>query len=84
LVPLAITVGVVTGLGAVAFRFLITAFTRMFTGYDDYSALSRVPSTHWPGLGLWFLLLTPMVAGAVYGPKCTGSRPKPAGTVCLR
>ncbi|HTY28133.1 MAG TPA: chloride channel protein [Mycobacterium sp.] len=68
LVPLAITVGVVTGLGAVAFRFLITAFTRMFTGYDDYSALSRVPSTHWPGLGLWFLLLTPMVAGAVYGP----------------
>jgi CIC family chloride channel protein len=68
LVPLAITVGVITGLGAVAFRFLITAFTRMFTGHDDYSALGRVPSTHWPWLGFWFLLFTPVVAGAVYGP----------------
>lgn len=68
LVPMAIVVGAITGLGAVAFRYLITAFTRMFTGYDDYSALGRVASTHWPVLGFWFLLVTPVVAGAVYGP----------------
>jgi chloride channel protein, CIC family len=68
LVPLAVVVGALTGLGAVGFRWLITAFTRMFTGYDDYSGLGRVPSAHLPWLGVWFLLLAPVVAGAVYGP----------------
>jgi chloride channel protein, CIC family len=68
LVPLAVIVGAITGLGAVGFRALITLFTRMFTGYSDYSGLGRVPSTHWPSLGFWFLLLTPVVAGAIYGP----------------
>lgn len=68
LVVLAVAVGAVTGLGAVGFRFLITFFTRMFTGYDDYSGLGRVPSLHWPWLGVWFLLLAPVIAGAIYGP----------------
>ncbi|WP_237752554.1 chloride channel protein [Mycolicibacterium aromaticivorans] len=68
LVALAVAVGAVTGLGAVGFRYLITFFTRMFTGYDDYSGLGRIPSAHWPGLGIWFLLLTPVIAGAIYGP----------------
>ena len=68
LVPLAVGVGALTGLGAVGFRALITLFTRMFTGYADYSGLGRVASAHWPALGFWFLLLTPIVAGAVYGP----------------
>ncbi|TPG32033.1 chloride channel protein [Mycobacterium hodleri] len=68
LVPFAIVIGALTGLGAVGFRWLITAFTRMFTGYDDYSGLGRVPSAHWPWLGFWFLLLAPVIAGAVYGP----------------
>jgi CIC family chloride channel protein len=68
LVLLAIATGAITGLGAVGFRFLITLFTRLFTGYDDYSALGRVPSARWPELGIWFLLLAPVVAGAIYGP----------------
>lgn len=68
LVPMAVVVGAVTGLAAVAFRWLVTTFTRMFTGYDDYSALGRVASTHWPWLGFWFLLLAPVIAAAVYGP----------------
>ncbi|MCV7014359.1 chloride channel protein [Mycolicibacterium madagascariense] len=68
LVPLAVAVGALTGLGAVGFRLLITLFTRMFTGYDDYSGLGRVASTHVPWLGVWFLLLAPVLAGAVYGP----------------
>ncbi|WP_396924939.1 chloride channel protein [Mycolicibacterium sp.] len=68
LVGLAVTVGAITGLGAVGFRQLITFFTRAFTGYDDYSGLGRIPSAHWPGLGVWFLLLAPVIAGAIYGP----------------
>ncbi|MCV7344657.1 chloride channel protein [Mycolicibacterium rhodesiae] len=68
LVALAVAVGAVTGLGAVGFRYLITFFTRVFTGYDDYSGLGRIPSAHWPALGVWFLLLTPVIAGAIYGP----------------
>ncbi|WP_325096649.1 chloride channel protein [Mycolicibacterium vinylchloridicum] len=68
LVVLAVAVGAVTGVGAVGFRFLITFFTRFFTGYDDYSGVGRVPSEHWPCLGVWFLLLAPVIAGAIYGP----------------
>ncbi len=79
LVPLAVTVGALTGLGAVGFRFLITLFTRMFTGYDDYSGLGRVPSTHWPWLGFWFLLLAPVVAGAIYGPLVHRFAPEARG-----
>jgi CIC family chloride channel protein len=79
LVPMAITVGALTGLGAVGFRFLITIFTRMFTGYADYSGLGRVASTHWPWLGFWFLLLAPVVAGAVYGPLVYRFAPEARG-----
>ncbi len=79
LVPLAVAVGAVTGLGAVGFRWLITAFTRMFTGYDDYSGLGRVASTHWPWLGFWFLLLAPVVAGAIYGPLVHRFAPEARG-----
>lgn len=79
LVPLAVAVGAVTGLGAVGFRWLITAFTRMFTGHDDYSGLGRVASTHWPWLGFWFLLLAPVVAGAIYGPLVHRFAPEARG-----
>ncbi|WP_433680347.1 chloride channel protein [Nocardia sp. CA-119907] len=65
---MAVGVGAVTGVAAVGFRFLITAATRLFTGYDDYSGLGRIASAHWPVLGCWFLLLAPVAAGAIYGP----------------
>lgn len=79
LVPLAVMVGVLTGLGAVAFRWLVECFTRMFTGYADYSALGRVPSAHWPALGWWFLLGAPVIAGAVYGPLVHHFAPEARG-----
>lgn len=79
LVPLAVVVGAFTGLGAVGFRWLIAAFTRMFTGYGDYSGLGRVPSANWPGLGFWFLLLAPVLAGAVYGPVVHRFAPEARG-----
>ena len=79
LVPMAVTVGAITGLGAVAFRKLITAFTEFFTGVPDYAGLGRVASTHWPALGIWFLLLAPVVAGAVYGPLVYRFAPEARG-----
>lgn len=79
LVPLAIAIGAITGVGAVGFRWLVTAFTQLFTGYDDYSDLGRVPSAHWPQLGFWFLLLAPVVAGAIYGPLVHRFAPEARG-----
>jgi CIC family chloride channel protein len=79
LVPMAVTVGAITGLGAVGFRSLITVFTKMFTGVSDYSGLGRVASTHWPGLGFWFLVAVPVIAGAVYGPLVYRFAPEARG-----
>lgn len=68
LLVLALLVGATTALGAIVFRWLIATFTRLFTGYDDYAGLGRVANPHLPGLGWWFVLGTPVVAGLIYGP----------------
>jgi chloride channel protein, CIC family len=68
LVGLALVVGVGAGLGAIAFRELILLFTRALTGRDDYSAAGRAGSPHFPGLGMWFVVLAPVIVGLVYGP----------------
>jgi chloride channel protein, CIC family len=65
---LAVAVGLGAGVGAAAFRWLITTATRLFTGHDDYSAAAGAADPHLPGLGRWFVLLTPVVAGLIYGP----------------
>ncbi|WP_245665425.1 chloride channel protein [Actinoplanes subtropicus] len=61
-------VGAGAGLGAAVFRWLIMTATRLFTGHDDYSAAAHAANPHLPGLGRWFVLFTPVVAGLVYGP----------------
>ena len=68
LLALAVLVGAGAGFGAVAFRWLIHAFTELFTGYADYAGLGHVPNPNLPGLGIYFVLLTPVVAGILYGP----------------
>lgn len=68
LLGLALLVGVGSGLGAVAFRYMIQGLTRAFTGYRDYAGLGRVANPHLPGLGSYFVLFTPVVAGLLYGP----------------
>ncbi|MFI6943724.1 chloride channel protein [Streptomyces sp. NPDC050418] len=65
---LAVLVGVGAGLGAVGFRWLIEGVTRVLSGYADYSAVGRVPNPLVPGLGTYFVLLAPVVAGIIYGP----------------
>jgi CIC family chloride channel protein len=68
MVALALVVGVGAGLGAVVFRWLIATATRIFTGTSDYSAAGRVPHPGLPWLGIFFVVLTPVVGGLLYGP----------------
>ncbi len=53
---------------AVVFRWLITTFTLLLSGHRDYAAVAGAPHPGLEGLGRWFVLGTPVVAGLVYGP----------------
>ena len=79
LVGLALIIGAGAGLGAVVFRYLIFGITEAVTGKLDYSDAGRVPSTHLPWLGVWFLLLAPVVGGLIYGPLVTKFAPEARG-----
>ncbi len=68
LVPLALLVGAGAGAGAVLFRYLIFWFTELFTGRSDYSNAGHVASPHFPGLGVFFVILVPVIGGLIYGP----------------
>jgi CIC family chloride channel protein len=61
-------VGVGAGLGAVAFRYLIRWVTELLSGYADYAGRGHAANPHVPGLGRWFVVLAPVVAGLLYGP----------------
>ena len=61
-------VGAGSGLGAVAFRYLIYFFTWLATGHVLFGQQGRVPSTHLPWLGLGFFVVIPVIGGLVYGP----------------
>ncbi len=79
LVGLALIIGAGAGLGAVVFRYLIFGITEAVTGQLDYGVAGRVPSTHLPWLGVWFLLLIPVVGGLIYGPLVTKFAPEARG-----
>jgi CIC family chloride channel protein len=65
---MAVLVGAGAGGGAVVFRWLIKTFTLALSGHADYAGLGHVPNPHVPWLGIWFVLLAPVVAGLMYGP----------------
>jgi chloride channel protein, CIC family len=65
---LALTIGAGSGLGAVAFRYLISFFTWLATGHAQFGQQGRLPSGHLPWLGLAFFVLIPAIGGLVYGP----------------
>lgn len=79
LVTLAVAIGVGAGGGAVAFRWLITTFTRLLSGHTDYSDAGHAANPLLPGLGPWFVLLAPVVAGLVYGPLVQRFAPEARG-----
>ena len=68
LLLLALTVGAGAGVGAIAFRWLIETFTMLLSGHPDYSAAGHAAHPALPGLGKWFVVGAPVVAGLLYGP----------------
>jgi chloride channel protein, CIC family len=65
---LALLAGAGSGLGAVAFRYLISALTWLATGHVVFGQQGRVASAHLPWLGLAFFVVIPAVGGLIYGP----------------
>ncbi|MEV7418357.1 chloride channel protein [Streptomyces sp. NPDC089919] len=47
---------------------MIEGVTRVLTGHADYSAAGRADNPYVPWLGPYFVLLTPVVTGLLYGP----------------
>ena len=68
LLVLALLVGAGAGGGAVGFRWLIKVFTLALSGHPDYAGLGHVANPHVPGLGRYFVILAPVIAGLLYGP----------------
>lgn len=68
LIVVAIAIGVGGAGFAVLFRWLIKSFTLIFTGHEDYAASPGAANPHFPGLGPWFVVMTPVLAGLLYGP----------------
>jgi CIC family chloride channel protein len=68
LAAMALLVGAAAGLGAAAFRELIYLFTWLFTGRQTFGQQGHALSLHLPFLGIWFVLVVPVIAGAIYGP----------------
>ena len=65
---MAVLIGAGAGLGAVGFRWLIFGATWLATGHEQFGQMGRVGSLHLPWLGIWFLLVIPVVGGLLYGP----------------
>jgi CIC family chloride channel protein len=76
---LAVLIGAGAGLGAVAFRWLITTFTHLFSGHADYSAAGGQAHPWLSALGPWFLLIVPVIAGLIYGPLVYKFAPEARG-----
>ena len=68
LLVLAVAVGAAAAGFAVLFRWLITTFTVILSGHSDYSAVAGAAHPALPGLGRWFVVFAPVVAGLLYGP----------------
>jgi chloride channel protein, CIC family len=68
LFAIAVLVGAGSGLGAVAFRYLIYFFTWLATGHDQFGQDGYAGSAHLPWLGLGFFVLIPVLGGLIYGP----------------
>ncbi len=68
LAVMALLVGAGAGLGAAVFRELIYAVTWVATGYQQFGQQGHAPSLHLPSLGIFFVLVVPVVGGLLYGP----------------
>ncbi len=71
--------GAGAGVGAVAFRWLITVATHFFTGTADYSDAGHAAHPWLPWLGRFFIVLVPVVGGLIYGPLVARFAPEARG-----
>ena len=77
---MAVVVGAGVGFAAVAFRWLVTMATVVFTGTVDYSATQGHPANPWiPWLGGAFVIFAPVVGGLLYGPLVNKFAPEARG-----
>jgi chloride channel protein, CIC family len=65
---LAVVAGAGSGLGAVAFRYLISFLTWVFTGHSQFGQQGYAGSSHLPWLGLGCFVILPVIGGLTYGP----------------
>ena len=79
LTALALVTGVGAGVGAVAFRYMILGFTELFSGHRDFSAVGHADNPLVPGLGIWFVVLAPLLGGLIYGPLVAWFAPEARG-----
>jgi CIC family chloride channel protein len=68
LVVMALVVGAGAGLGAAGFRELIFFVTWLATGHTQFGQQGHAPSLHLAFLGIWFVLVVPVLGGLLYGP----------------
>ncbi len=76
---MAVLVGAGAGAGAVAFRYMILGFTELFSGHHDYSSAGHAANPLVPGLGVFFVVLAPVLGGLVYGPLVARFAPEARG-----
>jgi CIC family chloride channel protein len=79
LVALALLVGVGSGLGAVAFRYMIEGLTWLFAGSAQLGAHPHPRSPWLPGLGVGCVVIAPIVGGLLYGPLVSRFAPEARG-----
>ena len=68
LAVMALVVGAGAGLGAAGFRELVFFVTWLATGHSQFGQQGHAPSLHLPFLGIWFVLVVPVLGGLLYGP----------------
>ena len=79
LVVMALLVGAAAGLAAAGFRELIFFITWLATGHSQFGQQGHAPSLHLAFLGIWFVLIVPVLGGLLYGPLVQRFAPEARG-----
>jgi len=79
LFALAFAVGIGSGLGAVAFRYLVYGITWLMTGQTQFGQAGHAPSSHAAFLGVGFFVVAPVLGGLLYGPLIQRFAPEARG-----
>jgi CIC family chloride channel protein len=78
-VIVAVVVGMVAGVGAAGFRWMVYGVTWIATGYEQFGQQGRIASAHATALGVAFFLVIPIVGGLLYGPLVQRFAPEARG-----